>query len=346
MFEKEKDKIKNTSKYFKIMALAGVMAPLMNSYQPIQPKDKTNKPDSLDNKEVRMQIELIKQEQKVDSLRQNLMSLPSGATYNGVKVEYSKLKPQDIGHIFESGMNPLAMNARSIVDADFLGYYQMSLDAGGLMSKFVSRYGNKYPELKDKALKSEVFFRAYKSYATGKQSEEFHDDMFELNYSMVYQGIFEKLADKMPLIPKITKENCSSPELLALAGAVMSCANQNPQKTTDIFVTAYQNIQKQYGDMDISKSQDIKQAFIISVVTESYNIRKQKWGLSQRYKEESKLAKESGIYLFKKQRYEEEALKLKEIYQKNKLKPKLNIPEYEHPKPINPLFAQKNRNCK
>lgn len=327
---KEKRGIK-MPKFVKALLLAGIINPLNASCSQPQKEDKKPQKNTA-SQNIKHQLELIRQEQRVDSVRKTLQNLPRYGIYNGVKIDYAKLKPQDIGHIFESGMNPLAMNAHSIKDADFLGYYQMSLDAGGLMSKFVAAYGSKYPDLKGKGLKTQEFFKAYASYAKGEKAVEFHADMFELNYSKVYKEIFEKLALKTPDIPLITQENCADPQLLSLAGAVMSCANQNPSKTVAIFSQAYLNSKKSFGTMDISKSPELFQSFINSVVSESYGIRRQKWGLQSRYTEEKKLASQSSEYLFSKSRYEEEVAKLKECYRSIKYEPlKLSIPQPELP---------------
>lgn len=315
------------SKYIKAMILAGIMNPLTVSCTQVS-RDGVDPHGDASAQSIKNQLELAKQEQRVDSVRRKLQDLPKEGTFKGLKVEYDKLQPQDIGHIFESGMNPIAMDSKSIESASFLGYYQMELRKGGLMSKFVSRYGHKYPELKGKNLKSQSFFNAYKAYATGDKAEAFHADMFELNYNVVYKGIFEELARKIPEIPEVTKDNCAEPELLAWAGAVMSCANQNPSKTAGIFEQAYKNMREKYGAMDIARSPDIKQAFISSVVAESYAIRQRKWGLKTRYQEERKLADESSRYLLSKRRYDEEVAKLKDCYAKAQFKPQgIPIPE-------------------
>lgn len=334
------------SKYIKAMILAGIMNPLTVSCTQV-PKNDAESHEDTAAQSIKNQLELVKQEQRVDSIRKKLQGLPKEGTFKGLKVAYDKLLPQDIGHIFESGMNPVAMNASTIENASFLGYYQMSLSKGGLMSKFVSRYGGKYPQLKGKQLKSPSFYNAYKSYATGAKAEAFHADMFELNYELVYKDIFEELARKIPEIPPVTKDNCADPELLAWAGAVMSCANQNPSKTAGIFVQAYKNMREKYGPMDVVQSPEIRQVFISSVVAESYAIRQRRWGLKERYREEKALVNESSRYLLSKRQYDEELAKLKDCYTKAQLKPqKIIIPEGTQPPmkiAVNKMFQSKKR---
>lgn len=207
------------------------------------------------------------------------------ATYNGVKVDFRSLQPQQIGQIFESQMNPCITDGRRhISQARYLGLYQINLAT--TMPSFVKQYANKYPKLKEAkdkhGIKSEAFLAAWKEYSRGKQGEEFSDDQFKFLWNSHYRRTFDALA-ATGNFPKITLENYNRPEYIAYVGAVKSCANQNPRATPGIFKTAYTLAQKQHHTDKPTLQQ---------VVNTSYNVRKARWGFGRRYREESKLCQD------------------------------------------------------
>ena len=59
-----------------------------------------------------------------------LENVKSGGYYNGVYIDFSKAKPEDVVHTFESGNNPTILNygATSIKNAQYLGDYQFNLN--------------------------------------------------------------------------------------------------------------------------------------------------------------------------------------------------------------------------
>ncbi len=225
---------------------------------------------------------LLVEEQQLAIAQEEFSATAQKGTYKGISINYAKAQAQDIGHVFESGMNPTAYTGR------YIGWYQMSLTPGGLMHQFVRTYGNKYPNLRGKGLTSPAFRKAYNAYVTGKDKAAIEKDLFSFNYDKVYANIFNKLADNVKDFPRITKENCNDPQYKALAGAIMSCANQNPAKTPEIFAAAWnKNLNKgKFAPEDAVSATE----FYGKVIETSYDIRQSRWNLRTRYAEERKLA--------------------------------------------------------
>lgn len=209
-------------------------------------------------------------------------SIEKSGKYKGLQIDYETMQAQDIGHIFESSMNPTAYTGK------YIGWYQMSLAPGGLMQQFVKAYGKKYPNLVGLDVKTTGFRKNYNAYATGANRAQFEKDLFNFNYDKVYARIFNQLARNIKDFPTITKDNCNDPQYKALAGAIMSCANQNPAKTPGIFKNAWDAhlAQTKFNPNDAVSASE----FYGKVIETSYGIRQSKWGLSSRYKEEKKLA--------------------------------------------------------
>ena len=59
-----------------------------------------------------------------------LESIKNGGYYNGVYIDFDKVRPEDVVHTFESGNNPTILNygATSIKNAKYLGDYQFNLN--------------------------------------------------------------------------------------------------------------------------------------------------------------------------------------------------------------------------
>ena len=216
-------------------------------------------------------------------------SVAKSGKYKGLLIDYETMQAQDIGHIFESSMDPTAYTGK------YIGWYQMSLAPGGLMQQFVKAYGKKYPNLVGLDVKTTDFRKNYNAYATGANKAQFEKDLFNFNYDKVYAKIFNQLARNIKDFPTITKDNCNDPQYKALAGAIMSCANQSPAKTHGIFKNAWNThlARTKFNPNDVVSALE----FYGKVIETSYGIRQSKWGLSSRYKEEKKLAAELLRYI-------------------------------------------------
>lgn len=60
----------------------------------------------------------------------NSMKVKAGGKYKGVDMKFAEMEAPDVGHLFESGMNPYIMGSNQ-----YLGLYQM--DIGGTMNTFL-----------------------------------------------------------------------------------------------------------------------------------------------------------------------------------------------------------------
>ena len=226
--------------------------------------------------------DLFAQNLQLIAAERQFAEVSKSGKYKGLQINYAATQAQDIGHVFESGMNPTAYNGR------YIGWYQMSLAQGGLMSQFVRNMGQKYPNLRGKSLTSQAFRQAYNAYATGQNKDAFNRDLFNFNFDKVYAPIFNSLARNLKDFPQINKENCNSPQYMALAGAIMSCANQNPKRTREFFAQAWN---QHYAQGKFNPQDEISaMEFYGKVIATSYDIRQSKWGMATRYREEKKLA--------------------------------------------------------
>ena len=76
-----------------------------------------------------------------------LENVKSGGYYNGVYIDFSKVRPEDVVHAFESGNNPTILNygATSIKNAKYLGDYQFNLN--NTIYELVKYCRKDFPEL-------------------------------------------------------------------------------------------------------------------------------------------------------------------------------------------------------
>lgn len=256
-----------------------------NQKEQSAPKAKADKPTPNTTLYAGLETPKIKLDTDLKATLDRQINEIAHATYNGCKVDFRTLQPQQIGQIFESKLNPCITDGRRHISrAHYLGLYQINLAT--TMPGFVKQYAAKYPKLKaakDKhGIKSESFLAAWKEYSTGKQGEEFADDQFKFMWKTHYQRTFDKLA-ATGNFPKITLENYKQPEYVVYVGTVKSCVNQNPKATPGIFKTAYSMAQR-HNHVDKPSLQQ--------VINYSYSIRKARWGLRRRYNEESKLCQD------------------------------------------------------
>lgn len=204
----------------------------------------------------------------------------SSKVYKGLTIDLSTIKPQDVAHIFESGMNPCVTDGnKPLSRASYLGLCQM--DLRGTLQKFVKQSADEFPELQaavsKHGIRSAAFMSAWKKYSYGPQAKQFEQKQFDYMWDVNYKKIFDNLS-ATGSFPKVTKENYADAENFIYSAAVISCANQSPRGTAGIFKQARASLGKN--------------ADIADVAIKTYDIKTKKWGLKSRYREESKLLKD------------------------------------------------------
>lgn len=235
----------------------------------------------------------------------------SSKVYKGLKINLGTIKPQDVAHIFESGMNPCITNGnKPLSKASYLGLCQM--DLRGTLQKFVKQNADKFPNLQTTVnkhgIRSSAFMNAWKKYSYGSEAKKFEQEQFNFMWDIHYQKIFDNLA-ATGAFPKITKENYAHDNNLIYSAAVISCANQSPAGTVNIFKQARVALGKN--------------ANITDVALKTYDIKTKKWGMKSRYREEKKLLEDLNKYL-----------SLKNLYQSLKLKNSMTSFSDYKPAPI------------
>lgn len=246
----------------------------------------------------------------------------SSKVYKGLKIDLGKIKPQDVAHIFESGMNPCITDGnKPLAKASYLGLCQMNLRS--TLPNFIKQSADEFPELQNAVskhgIRSKAFMDAWKKLSYGPKAKKFEQAQFDFMWYF-YGKIFDNLA-ATGSFPKITKENYADDENFIYSAAVISTANQSPGGTTSIFKQARAALGKN--------------ASIADVAIKTYDIKTQKWKLKTRYKQESQLLKDK-----------KEQLKLANLYQSFKLKNSMasfsNLkPVQIHPISIDELNSRK-----
>lgn len=204
----------------------------------------------------------------------------SSKVYKGLKIDLANIKPQEVAHIFESGMNPCVTDGnKPLSTASYLGLCQM--DLRGTLQNFVKQSADEFPELqtavKKYGIRSSAFMAAWKKYSYGPEAKKFEQKQFDYMWDIYYRKIFDNLAATGDF-PKITEENYANAENFIYSAAVISCANQSPRGTVGIF----QQARKALGP----------QATIADIALKTYDIKTARWGLKTRYREESRLLKD------------------------------------------------------
>lgn len=257
------------------VAAAGLSSQTMQAETPVEPINPPKPGNEISASEIKTP------DQRTMKLRVPAESFAAReGTFNGVKINYETCRARDIGHIYESQMNPMITDGRKpIQQASYLGLYQFSLN--GTIQNFVKEHGAEFPLLskamKEQGVRSSAFLSAWKFYSQGKNAESFENAQFDMMWKTTYSTVFDKLAE-IPGLPKITKENCDQMQYKAFAGAVMSCANQNAPAAVSIMEQAAVAVRLR------SKDKSAEHLNLAEVVSESYNIRSRRWKkLSSRY---------------------------------------------------------------
>ena len=232
-----------------------------------------------------------------------LENIKSGGYYNGVYIDFSKVRPEDVVHAFESGNNPTILNygATSIKNAKYLGDYQFNLN--NTIYELVKYCRKDFPELAKAAgvdpetgkiiarnAKTDRFYQTYCDLCEGEQAEKFARLKFGFMFETHYKPVFQKLHQTFPDFPEITPENYTHPENFLLAAQVMSTSTQSPGK-------AFRIIKRQ---IEAAKAEALKnnQTSIspLDVYTRVSNFKSQNWGHKLRYQKENGLASDINDY--------------------------------------------------
>lgn len=232
-----------------------------------------------------------------------LENVKSGGYYNGVYIDFSKVRPEDVVHAFESGNNPTILNygATSIKNAKYLGDYQFNLN--NTIYELVKYCRKDFPELAKAAgvdpetgkiiarnARTDRFYQTYCDLCEGEQAEKFARLKFGFMFETHYKPVFQKLHQTFPDFPEITPENYTHPENFLLAAQVMSTSTQSPGK-------AFSIIKRQ---IEAAKAEALKnnQTSIspLDVYTRVSNFKSQNWGHKLRYQKENGLASDINDY--------------------------------------------------
>lgn len=213
----------------------------------------------------------------------NSMKVKAGGKYKGVNMKFAEMEAPDVGHLFESGMNPYIMGSNQ-----YLGLYQM--DIGGTMNTFLFGLKKKdkvvwpgvakdYPKLA--ALGKTTEARRSKAFKTMfgdlSKTKDFRHKMDEYMRIVKYEPVYAALRE----IPGLDFDNRGE----VFLATVMSAANQNPSPKViaGIYGKALTRAKAEAG----RQKRGVATADIIQ---KSYEVRKERWGLATRYKEECRLA--------------------------------------------------------
>lgn len=217
--------------------------------------------------------------------------LKIGGVYKGVYMDFAQMEAPDIGHLFESGMNPYITGS----GGKYLGLYQM--DTGDTMKAFLfgtkSQNGDynfegaakEYPALAklgktEAGRKSPEFVKMFGGLS---KTQKFRYLMDKFMHDVKYKKVFDALRQ----IPDLDFDNRGE----VFKGSVMSAINQNskPSVICDIFSKAL-NAAKAVANKE---KREVSTADIIKY---SYDARKARWGLAARYKEENRLCQDALVF--------------------------------------------------
>ena len=283
LLNKTVNAVRNVSARYRSVLSAGFFALLSQTANAVSklPEDERDITGSKTN---------IKNDDKVDF--ENTINFAEATTshtvkshdkYNGVDMKFSEMEAPDIGHLFESGMNPYVMGSNR-----YLGLYQM--DIGSTMDTFFFGLKQKnkviwpgikkdYPKLVKlgknmEARRSKAFITMFGNLS---KTKEFRQKMDNYMRIVKYEPVYASLR-KIPELDFDTRGK-------VFLATVMSATNQNPlpKVIAGIYETALHR----------AKAQAAKQKRNVTtadIIKNSYDVRKEKWGLANRYKEECRLA--------------------------------------------------------
>lgn len=241
------------------------------------------------------------------------INLKTSGTYNGFKLDFSELEAPDLGHVFESGLNPYIVGS----GGQYLGLYQM--DTGATMGHFLFGLKEKgkvifpgvakdYPKLAalgrdEKGRRSKAFVKMFGDLSKEK---DFRHKMDTYMRVAKYEPVYEALRN----IPELDFDTRGE----TFRATVMSATNQN--SIPKVIAKIYSDALKQAQATAANQKRDVTTADIIKA---SYEIRTKRWGLAGRYKEECRLALDWLKFEEKRQQIKLQA-KIKQEKYNNRLK--------------------------
>lgn len=161
-----------------------------------------------------------------DTKIETVSETAESGVYHGIRVNYADVKAEDVGHIWESGLNPMAKSK-----SGYFGLYQYSPQLFKQLKDYLIKKG--FTNLRNNAGN-----KAWKKYSTGKDKERFEAAQFEFMYDRYYKDKFDALTKECGA-PVITVKNYNNRRNKVYSAAVISITGQNPSKTVEIMKTAY-----------------------------------------------------------------------------------------------------------
>lgn len=216
------------------------------------------------------------------------LNVKAGDKYKGVNMKFAEMDAPDLGHLFESGMDPYIMGKNSKGVRQYLGLYQM--DIGGTMQTFLFGMKDKdktvwkgvakdYPKLaalgKTEAARRSSGFT--KMFGDLSKTKDFRHKMDEYMRIVKYEPVYEALRQ----IDGLDFDKRGK----VFLGTVMSAANQSPSPKV---ISAIYKQALARAKAEASKHK--RQVTTADIIKQSYEVRKEKWGLKSRYTEECRLA--------------------------------------------------------
>lgn len=189
-----------------------------------------------------------------------------------IQIDYEELinHPEAVGHLPESGRNPIIKDSKSIKTTQAMGLYQFNMN--NTMKLLADKLADEFPllkEAKDKhGVRSTEYEKAWVYYSTGLQHERFEARQLEFMFDIAYKRSFDYMTKNFNA-PKITMENYNDKEHCVYTGAMMSVVNQSPRQSTRFMKLAYERVKSKSKTGEINWNQ-------VGVVVN--DIKAEKWG--------------------------------------------------------------------
>ena len=189
-----------------------------------------------------------------------------------IKIDYEELinHPEAVGHLPESGRNPLIKDSKSIKSTQAMGLYQFNMN--NTMKLLANKLADEFPMLKEAkdnhGVRSAEYEQAWIHYSTGLQYERFERRQLEFMFDGFYKKSFDYMSKNCGA-PVITMENYNNPEVCVYTGAMMSLVNQSPRQSTRFMKLAYERVKNKSKTGEIDWNQ-------VGVVVN--DIKAERWG--------------------------------------------------------------------
>lgn len=287
LWNKLVDGVKKIPAKYKTLAGVGLFA-LSSTAAESSVAPETDKDDA--HSEMRVDVSTSKKSGKTITFADasKTLNVKAGDKYKGVNMKFAEMDAPDLGHLFESGMDPYVMGKNSKGVRQYLGLYQM--DIGGTMQTFLFGLKNKdktlwegvakdYPKLaalgKTEAARRSSGFT--KMFGDLSKTKDFRHKMDEYMRIVKYEPVYEALRQ----IDGLDFDKRGK----VFLGTVMSAANQSPSPKV-ISAIYKQALARAKADASRHK----RKVTTADIIKQSYEVRKEKWGLRSRYTEECRLA--------------------------------------------------------